>query len=223
VPPTRPLPQLVEFIKTHTRAAPVPLVPEITLYQATELTPLWHATAAELDGWDQAPFWAFPWAGGQALARHLLDHAEIVRGLRVFDFAAGGGVIALAAARAGAARVVACDLDPFCEAALQLNAGLNGFEVEFRSGDPLGERLPGFDVVLAGDVFYERRLAEESLAWLAGLAALGVRALVGDPGRIYSPASGLADIASYDVPVSPEIEKGRLLRTRVLEVLPWSD
>jgi predicted nicotinamide N-methyase len=195
-------------------------VPELAVYQATEFTPLWHATSAELDGWDPAPFWAFPWAGGQALARHLLDHPEIVRGRRVFDFAAGGGVVALAAARAGAGHVVAADLDPFCEAAVRLNAGLNGVNVEFRAGDALGEPLPGFQVVLAGDIFYERRLAEEGLAWLARLAAGGVRALAGDPGRIYSPVSGLAEIGSYDVPTSPEIEKGSLLPTRVLEVLP---
>ena len=198
----------------------MPFVPELTVYQATEFTSLWHATVAELEAWDAAPFWAFPWAGGQAVARYLLDHPEIVRGRSVFDLAAGGGVIALAAARAGAKRVVACDLDPFCEAAVELNAGLNGVALEFRAGDPLGEPLQGFDVVTAGDVFYERRLAEESLAWLRSLADQGVRALAGDPGRIYSPASGLVEIAGYDVPTSPEIESAPLLRTRVLEALP---
>jgi predicted nicotinamide N-methyase len=218
--PIRPLPELIDFVRTRTRAAPVPLVPELRMYQATELTPLWHATAEQLDGWDSAPYWAFPWAGGQALARYVLDHHALVRGLDVFDFATGGGVVALAAARAGARRVVAGDLDPFCQAAVQLNAELNGVQVEFRAGDPLGQPLRGFGAALAGDVFYERRLAEESLAWLSRLAALGVRALVGDPGRIYSPAVGLAEIAAYDVPTSPEIEEGRVLRTRVMEVLP---
>jgi len=215
----RALPELLDFVRTRTRAAPVPFVPELTMYQATELTPLWHATAEQLDGWDSAPFWAFPWAGGQALARYILDHAALVRGLRVFDFATGGGVVALAAARAGAGRVVASDLDPFCEAAIQLNAGLNEVEVEFRAGDSIGQPLRDFDVVLAGDLFYESRLAEEGLAWLSRLATRGARALAGDPGRIYSPAGGLAEIACYDVPTSPEIEKGSVLRTRVLEVL----
>jgi predicted nicotinamide N-methyase len=198
----------------------VPLVPELSLYQVTDLTPLWQATAKELAGWDPAPFWAFPWAGGQALARHILDHPEIVRGRRVFDFATGGGVVALAAARAGAGRVVACDLDPFAEAALHLNAGLNGLELEFRGGDPLGQPLPGFHVVVAGDVFYERRLAEESLAWLSRLAAQGARALAGDPDRSYSPSSGVAELACYYVPTSPEVEATPMLCTRVLEVLP---
>ncbi len=215
----RPLPELVRFILAHTSAAPTPLVPELSLYQATELTPLWHATAAELAPWDPAPFWAFPWAGGQALARHLLDHPELVCGRSVFDFATGSGLVAIAAARAGAARVVACDVDPFCEAAVLLNAELNHLAVEFRAGSALGDPLAGFEVVLAGDVFYERRLAEESLAWLGNLATRRVLALVGDPGRLYSPARGLVERASYDVPTSPEIEQCSRLRARVLQVL----
>jgi predicted nicotinamide N-methyase len=218
--PIRPLPELIDFVRTRTRAAPVPLVPELAMYQADELTPLWHATVEQLEGWDSAPFWAFPWAGGQALARYLLDHAPMVQGRRVFDFAAGGGVVALAAARAGAARVVACDVDPFCQAAVHLNSRLNGLKVEFRAGDPLGMPLPGFDLVVAGDVFYERRLARDGMVWLARLASRGARALAGDPGRSYSPTEGLLELAGYDVPVSLEIEGSPLRRTRVLEVLP---
>ncbi len=210
----------MDFVRARTRPAPVPLVPELSMYQATDLTPLWHATSAELGGWDPAPFWAFPWAGGQALARHLLDHPELVRGRSVFDFASGGGLVGLAAARAGAARVVACDVDPFGEAALALNAALNRLEVEFRAESPLGQPLPGFDVVLAGDVFYERGLAQQSLAWLSRLAARGVRALAGDADRVYSPTSGVVVIDSCDVPTSPEIEATPVLRARVLEVLP---
>jgi predicted nicotinamide N-methyase len=198
---------------------PVPLAPELTLYQATELTPLWYAAAEGLEGWDPAPFWAFPWAGGQAMARHLLDHPQLVRGRAVFDFATGSGLVAIAAARAGAARVVASDLDPFCAAAVVLNCELNGVSVSFRGDDVLGAALDGFEVVTAGDVFYERRLAEESVAWLGSLAARGATALVGDPGRNYSP-EGLVVRATYDVPTSPEIEHSDLMRARVLEVVP---
>jgi len=218
LPPS--LPELIRFVRAHTRAAPAPLVPELALHQGSELTPLWQAAAAELAPWEPAPFWAFPWAGGQAVARYVLDHPEIVRGRNVFDFATGSGLVAIAAARAGAARVVACDVDPFSEAAVLLNAELNGLTVEFRAGTALGDPLLGFEVVLAGDIFYERRLAEESLAWLGGLAARGVLALAGDPGRVYSPTRGLAERASYDVPTSPEIEQVSELRTSVLEVLP---
>ena len=216
----RPLEELVAFVRERTRPASVPLVPELTTYQASEFTSLWHATTAELAGWDPGPYWAFAWAGGQALARYLLDHPEVVRGKSAFDFATGGGVVALAAARAGARRVVACDLDPFSEAAVALNAELNRTPVEFRAGDPLGDPLTGFDVVLAGDVFYERRLAQDSLAWLSALAGRGVLALAGDPDRVYSPTAGVAVISCYDVPTSPEIEATPTLRARVVQVLP---
>ena len=214
------LEETAAFVRERTAPAPVPLAPEIVVYQATELTPLWRATASELHAWDDSPYWAFPWAGGQALARHVLDHPALVRGRRVLDFATGSGLVAIAAARAGAARVVAADLDPFCAAAVRLNAALNAVAVEFRSGDAIGDPLDGFDLLLAGDVFYERPLAERSLAWMRALARRGVRVLAGDPGRNYSPRDGLAEIATYDVPTSPEVEAGNRLRTRVLEVLP---
>lgn len=206
------------FVQERTVIAPVPLVPEIALHQATEFSPLWVATSRELEGWDSSPYWAFPWAGGQALARHLLDHPALVRGRVVFDFAAGSGLVAIAAARAGAARVVAADLDPFCAAAVRLNAALNAAAVEFRAGDPIGDPLPGFEVVLAGDVFYERLLAERGLAWFRDLVSRGARVLVGDPGRIYTPLEGLVELGVYDVPTTSEIEAHTLLRTRVYEV-----
>ena len=208
------------FVRARTRLAPVPLVPEIALWQATDVTPLWHATAGELVGWDDAPYWAFPWAGGQALARHLLDQPGLVRGRRVFDFATGSGLVAIAAVRAGAAEAVAADVDPFCAAAVRLNAEANRVAVGFRAGDALGDPLDGFDVVLAGDVFYERALAEAALPWLAAAARRGLTALVGDPGRNYSPPAGLREIAAYDVPTPLEIEDRAVRRTRVLEVLP---
>lgn len=216
---TRSLAELMEFVRARTAPVPVPLAPELSLFTATELTPLWRATAAEMDGWDPSPYWAFPWVGGQALARFLLDHPEVARGRSVFDFAAGSGLGAIAARKAGAARAVAADLDPVCEAAVRLNAELNGVEVDFRLGDAIGKPLPGFDLVLAGDVFYERPLAEGAVAWFRGLARSGVRVLAGDPGRLYSPQQGMRDLAAYDVPTTLEIESRSVMRTWVLEVL----
>ena len=216
---TRSLDQLAEFIRARTPPAPVRLAPASALYTATELTPLWRATSAELEGWDPSPYWAFPWVGGQALARFLLDHPEVVRGQIVFDFASGSGIGAIAAMKAGASRAVAADLDPMCQAAVRLNAGLNRVEVGFRPGDAIGDPLQGFDLVLAGDVFYERPLAERSVAWFRDLVRRGVRVLAGDPGRLYSPQQGMRDLASYDVPTTSEIESRPVMRTWVLEVV----
>ena len=210
--------ELERFVRERTAPAPVPLVPELRTFQASEVTPLWHATAAELAGWDDSPYWAFPWAGGQAVARLVLDEPSIVRGLRVFDFAAGSGLGAIAAARAGAALVVACDLDPICGVALRLNAALAGAAVEFRAGDPIGDPLEGFDVVLAGDVFYEEPLASRSLAWFRALAARGLLVLAGDPGRSYSPRGGFTVRATYDAPSAGDVEARPVLATRVLEL-----
>jgi predicted nicotinamide N-methyase len=208
------------LVRTRTAPAPVALVPEITTWQATDLTPLWHATSAELERYDASPFWAFPWAGGQALARHLLDHPELVRGRRVLDFATGSGLVAIAAARAGAARVVGADVAPFCEAVVPMNAELNGVTIELTLEDLLDRPLQGFDLVVAGDVFYEQPLASRALAWFRELAGRGIQVLAGDPGRLYSPREGVRDLASYKVPVSMEIEERPVMRTWVLEVLP---
>lgn len=218
--PSRTPDALADFVRARTAPAAVPLAPELRLYQATELTPLWHATAAELAGWDDSPYWAFPWAGGQALARTILDEPALVAGRRVFDFATGSGLVALAAARAGAAEVIACDLDPFCAAAVALNAGLNGLTIPFRTGDPIGDALDGLDVLLAGDVFYERALAARALTWFRWLAARGVRVLAGDAGRVYAPAGGFTVRAVHDVPTTVEIEDAPVRRARVLEILP---
>jgi predicted nicotinamide N-methyase len=215
------LEETVAFVRDRTAPAPVPLAPELLLYQATELTPLWRATARELHAWDDSPYWAFPWAGGQALARHVLDRPELVRGLRVLDFATGSGLVAIAAARAGAARVVAVDVDPFCRAAVVLNAALNGVEIAFHALDPLGAALDspplaGTELVLAGDVFYERALATRAVAWFGTLAAAGVRVLAGDAGRLYAPADGFVEVAVHDVPTTVEIEDAPVRRARVL-------
>jgi len=204
------------LVRSRTAPAPVPLVPELTTYQATELTPLWQATSAELGRYDPSPFWAFPWAGGQALARHLLDHPELVRGRRVLDFATGSGLCGLAAARAGAAAVVATDLSPFCEAVVPLNAALNGLSLALLLEDRLGTAPGEAEVVLAGDVFYEQPLAGRAAAWFRALAEAGATVLAGDPGRAYSPPGGFEVIGRYQVPVSREIEDRALLPTAVL-------
>jgi predicted nicotinamide N-methyase len=226
MPPRTPA-ELAAFVRERTAPGPVALVPEIEIQQATDVTPLWHATAAELKGWDESPFWAFPWAGGQALARHVLDHPELARGQVVLDLATGSGLCAIAAARAGAARVVASDVDPFCAAVVPINVALNGLApgaVEVRIGDLLSlppEELglvPG--LVLAGDIFYDRGLTERGLPWLRRLAGLGARVLAGDPGRNYTPREGLREIAAYEVPTSLDIEEQTLRRTGVLEVPP---
>jgi predicted nicotinamide N-methyase len=217
--PARPLDELVAFVRARTAPAPVPLVPELVVHQATELTPLWHATAGELAGWDDSPFWAFPWAGGQALARHLLDRPERVRGRRVVDFATGSGLVGLAALRAGAAAVEAWDVDPFCEAAVRANAALNGLALPFRAGDPIGAPLPGVDVLLAGDVFYEGPLAARALAWFRALAARGVTVLAGDAGRTYAPREGFTVVAEFQVPTTVEIEDAAVRGARVLQIM----
>lgn len=214
----RSLEDLVAFVREHTIPAPVPGVPEVSLHQATELSPIWRATAAELAGWDDSPFWAFPWAGGQALARFVLDHPEVVRGRTVVDFGAGSGLVSIAALRAGASAVLACDADPFSAAAVHANAELNGVVVPFRAGDAIGEPLPHAAMVLAGDVFYERDLAVRSVAWFRALVRDGVRVLAGDADRLYAPVNGFVEVASYEVPTSLEIEGGPTRWGRVLEI-----
>jgi predicted nicotinamide N-methyase len=210
------LEETMSFIRERTAPAKVPLVPELSLWQASELTPLWHATAADLHGWDDSPFWAFPWAGGQALARHVLDHPDLVAGRRVLDFASGSGLVAIAALRAGAGEVVAVDIDPFCQAAVALNGALNGLTVPFRAGDPLDAPLPDCEVVLAGDVFYERALAAGAVAWFRALATRGTLVLAGDAGRAYAPLDGFVEVAAHDVPTTVEIEDAPIRRARVL-------
>ena len=218
-PAPRSLDEWMDFVRSRTAVLPVPLVPEILIHQATEMTELWRATAADLAGWDDSPFWAFPWAGGQALARHLLDHASEVAGRRVLDFGTGSGLVAIAAIKAGASHVVAWDVDPYCEAAVRLNAARNGVAIDFVAGSPF-DSSPDVDLVVAGDVFYDRAMAGRFLAWGRGLASRGVRVLAGDPGRLYSPREGVVDRGVHDVPTSTAIEDRILMKTWVLEVLP---
>jgi len=212
--------RLEEFVRRTTAPAAVPLVPEVRIYQAADAAALWETSVKDPAAWPDLPYWAIPWAGGQAIARHLLDHPEVVAGRAIADFATGSGLVAIAAARAGAARVVGLDLDPLACAALRLNAVLNGVVLEWRLGDAIGEPLGGFDVVLAGDIFYERRLAERALPWLRTLAARGALVLVGDPGRIYSVPEGLEPVASYDAPAVAGVEGRPVLKTWVERVGP---
>jgi predicted nicotinamide N-methyase len=195
------------FIRANTTVLAAPLVPEIALHLASEAVPLWQATEEALaETGLPPPFWAFAWAGGQALARYLLDHPAAVAGKRVLDFAAGSGLAGIAAARAGAARVEAAEIDSFAAAAIRLNAGLNGVTVEVIEADLLGARNPGWDLILAGDVCYDRPMAEQVHAWLETLAAGGAEVLLGDPGRTYLPKAGLERVIAYAVQTSRELE-----------------
>ncbi len=195
------------FVTANTAVMSAPLVPEVALHLASEVVPLWQATEEDLARTGlPPPFWAFAWAGGQALARYLLDHPAVVAGKRVLDFAAGCGLAGIAAARAGAARVEAAEIDPFAAAAIRLNAALNGVAIEVRETDLVGATNPGWEVVLAGDVCYERPMAESVVAWLKGLAAAGTPVLLGDPGRSYLPKTGLERVVAYAVKTSRELE-----------------
>jgi len=192
----------------------------VTLRLAHEALPLWEKTEEELaEEGLPPPFWAFAWAGGQALARYVLDRPEIVRGKRVLDFAAGSGLVAIAAMKAGAARAVASDTDPFAASACALNAAGNGVAIEVVEGDLIGTEVR-FDVVLVGDAFYEKPLADKLLLWLEGLAARGATVLIGDPGRSYLPKARLAPLASYEVAVTRALEDAEIKRTGVFRLLP---
>ncbi|GGN52780.1 nicotinamide N-methylase [Actinoplanes lobatus] len=206
---------LLEFVHAHTVLAPVPFVPEVSLYQAEDSIALWEATEAA--GTPQPPpFWAFAWAGGQALARHILDEPDLVAGRSVLDLATGSGLVAVAAARAGARPVVANDIDPMSLAAARANADANGMPVETVEADLL-DSDDRYGVVLAGDVFYSREMAGRVLPFLRRAAARGSLVLVGDPGRAYLP-EGLIRRAEYDVPVVEDLESVPIRRTTVWQV-----
>lgn len=203
------------FIRANTALLSPPHVPEIALHLADEAHDLWQRTEEELAEIGlPPPFWAFAWAGGQGLARHVIDHPQIVRGRTVLDFASGSGLVAIAAARAGASRVTAADIDPFCETAIRLNAEANGVSIAFDGSDLIGTDA-GWDVVLAGDVFYEKPFADRLVPWFETLSARGAEILVGDPGRSYLPKSGLEKLAVYEVPVTRALEDAEVKRTTV--------
>lgn len=205
-------PDPLAFIRENTRLLPVPHAPEIVLHVADEATALWQKTEDELEAIGlPPPFWAFAWAGGQALARYILDHPEVVAGRRVLDFASGSGLVAIAAAKAGAVHVTASDLDGFAIPAIGLNAAANGVadRIVAVCDDLIGSD-PGSAVVLAADIFYERDLAGRVTEWLAGLHARGATVLVGDPGRSYLPRERLDRLATYEVPVSRSLEDAEI-------------
>jgi predicted nicotinamide N-methyase len=195
------------FVRRNTAITAPPLVPEIGLYLATEITPIWQATEETLARSAlPPPFWAFAWAGGQALARFLLDHPDRVAGRSVLDFGAGSGLVAIAAAKAGAASVLAAEIDHFAAAAIAANAALNRVAIAVTTTDVLDAVGPRWEVVTAGDVCYERPMADRVTGWLRGLAARGALVLLGDPGRAYLPSEGLVELARYLVLTSRELE-----------------
>lgn len=203
------------FIRAETRLRPVPHAPELVLHVADEATELWQKTEEELGEIGlPPPFWAFAWAGGQALARYILDHPETVRGKRVLDFASGSGLVAIAAMKAGAAEVTACDIDPFAIAAMGLNAEANGVTTKPVQTDLVGQD-GGWDAVLAGDICYERDLARRVTEWLLSLSRRGATILIGDPGRSYLPKEQLEELAVYEVPVTRSLEDSDIKRSRV--------
>ena len=211
------------FIRANTALEAPAMVPEFRLWLASEYVPIWQATETWLEEQNvDPPYWAFCWPGGQAIARYLLDNPILVEGLRVIDFAAGSGVSSLAAARAGAASVVANDIDALSLVAARLNARANDLAFEVSREDWLAgpEGAPDADIVIAGDVCYERDMSTRALAWLRGHARLGRLVLLGDPGRNYFSAQGLEEQARYDIPTSLQLENRGMRETVVWRVLP---
>jgi predicted nicotinamide N-methyase len=207
------------FIRANTDVMAPPHVPEIRLHLASEAHDLWLKTEDELQEIGlPPPFWAFAWAGGQGLARYVLDHPDVVAGRRVLDFASGSGLVAIAAAMAGAATVTAVDIDPWAETAVRLNAAENGVRIDFSRRDIIGGPVDA-DILLAGDVFYDRDFADRLGPWFSALASEAATVLVGDPGRAYLPKSQLGFRASYEVPVTRVLEDSEVKKTTVWQFL----
>lgn len=208
-----------QFILDHTVLTQTPLVPEISLYVASEMLPIWQMTEDEMRTVGlPTPFWAFAWAGGQALARYILDNPELVAGKRVLDFGAGSGLAGIAAALAGAAQVSAAEIDPIAIIAMDLNARANTVTLIALEGDIVGAAGADWDVVLAADVCYEGPASKRIVAWLDDLARTGVTVLMGDPGRTYFPKSGHEKLISYAVKTTTELEDTDLRNTSVWRV-----
>jgi len=208
------------FIRANTALHEPPLVPEVKLHLASEIVPIWQMTEEELEKSGlPPPFWAFAWAGGQALSRYILDHPEIVRGKRVLDFGSGSGMIGIAAMKANAASVLAADIDIFAAASIRLNAEVNGVSLNVTTDDIVGSPNLGWDVILIGDMCYERPLAERIEKWVHSLVDGGATALIGDPGRTYLPKSGLEKLISYAVKTTRELEDTDVRNTSVWRVV----
>ena len=204
------------FIVANTRLQQPAHAPEILLHLADEITPIWRMTEEALGEMGvPPPFWAFAWAGGQGVARYVLDHPEEVAGKRILDLATGSGLVAIAAMKAGAVSALAADIDGFCEAAVTLNAEANGVVVRYTAKDLLESPPPPVDVILAGDIAYEKPMAERMFPWLRAAHEAGTRVLVGDPGRSYFPRDGLVRLAEYQVPTTRELEDMEVKRTGV--------
>jgi predicted nicotinamide N-methyase len=219
---TRDIADPQDFIRTNTRLLSVPLVPEIMLHLADEAVPLWSKTEDELgEAGLPPPFWAFAWAGGQALSRFILDHPAHVGGHNVLDLASGSGLVAIAAMKAGAQSVLAADIDGFARRAIALNAEVNAVTVTpsatdwLSNADNVAAKNLEVNIILAGDIFYERDTAERALAFLTRQAARGASVLIGDPGRTYLPKERLRQLADYRVPVTRELEDSEIKHTMV--------
>jgi len=211
-----PIADPTAFILENTRLQAVPHAPEISLWLADEITPIWQLTEEELGELGlPPPFWAFAWAGGQAVARWLLDNPAEVAGRTVLDFATGSGLVGIAAMKAGAASVLGTDIDPFCAAAVALNGEANGVAMAFTDRNLLDGPPPQVDVICAGDVCYEKPMTDRVLGWLGQARANGTRVLIGDPGRTYFPKSGLEFLAEYRVPTTRELEDQEIKRSSV--------
>ncbi|MCB8837727.1 methyltransferase [Aurantimonas sp. VKM B-3413] len=209
-----------DFIRANTAVLSPPHVPEIRLHLADEAHELWLKTEAELEAIGlPPPFWAFAWAGGQALARYVLDNPSLMAGRQVLDFATGSGLVAIAAASAGAAHVLAADTDPFTAAAVRLNTALNGVEVKMRVEDLIGQPIDA-DILLAGDVFFDRDLAGALVPWFDRLTAEGKTVIVGDPGRAYLPGGRLQKLAEYRVSVTRALEDAEVKQAVVWRWAP---
>lgn len=205
-----------DFIVENTRLMPVPLVPEISLHIAHEAVPLWQKTEEELGEMGlPPPFWAFAWAGGQALARYVLDNPATVYRKQVLDIASGSGLVGIAAMKAGAAHVMAVDIDRFALLAISINATANKVAVAVCGDDLLDAPPPDADVIVVGDLFYEKSVATRLMNWLETATAQGTDVLIGDPGRSYLPRDRLVSCASYDVPVTRDLEDADIKDTQV--------
>ncbi|WP_439549250.1 class I SAM-dependent methyltransferase [Falsiroseomonas sp.] len=208
------------FIRAHTAIARPPLVPEVELYLATEITPIWQASEDWLRQTGiEPPFWAFAWPGGQALARLVLDGPQAVAGRRVLDFAAGCGIAAIAAMQAGATSVEAAEIDPLAIAACRVNAALNGVDLILPEDDVVGAACR-WDIILAGDVCYEAPMTAHILPWLRAMAAAGAEVWLADPGRAYLPRDGLSPLGSFRVPTSLELEDRTERIVTIARLLP---
>ncbi len=195
------------FIRDQTRLMPPPLLPEVLLYLATEITPLWQMTEDSLAQSNlPPPFWAVAWPGGQGMGRYVLDHPDLVRGKRVVDIASGSGIVAIAAMKAGARQALAIDIDPLALAAIKLNAEVNGVAVEACAGIPLDTAHRKADIILAGDICYQQAMSASLTRWLHLCVGADIPVLIADPGRAYVPENGLSALAQYTVPTSLDIE-----------------